>query len=194
MVPVMWLSLRRGARVGVITGVIFGMLALPIDAILLGASSIIATPVQVVLEYPVAFGMIGLTGLFRNKSALSGVPTLLSTILERLFRRIVRLVISLPLPRSVRAVFREKFAHLDIPTLLSTIQMVAGAGFSVFVRFWIHYFVGVFVWSSVYAFPAQYGLWIWPAVYNGSFLAADFAICAILLFALVKRGTLRYGL
>jgi thiamine transporter len=143
MVPVMWLSLRRGARVGIAAGAIFGMLALLIDAILLGASSIIATPLQVVLEYPVAFGVIGLTGLFRNRSA--------------------------------------RFA-------------VGGAGLSVFVRFWIHYFVGVFVWSTIYAFPAQYGLWLWPAVYNGSFLLGEFVICAVLLFALIKKGTLRYGL
>jgi thiamine transporter len=143
MVPVMWLSLRRGVRVGIIAGALYGMLALFIDVTLLGASSVIATPVQVVLEYPLAFGVIGLTGLFRNRSAT---------------------------------------------------YAVVGAGFAVFVRFWIHYFVGVFVWSTVYAFPPQYGLWVWPAIYNGSFLLVEYIISAILLFALVKRRTLEYRL
>ena len=143
MVPVMWLSLRRGFRIGMITGAIFGCIALFEDLILLGAANIIATPLQAVLEYPIAFGVIGLTGLFRNKSA---------------------------------------------------VVAVAGSGFSVFIRFLIHYFVGVFVWANVYSFPPEWGLWLWPAVYNGSFLAVEFIICAILLFALVKKGTLQYRL
>lgn len=143
MVPVMWLSLRRGVRVGLITGATFGVIALFEDLVLLGAANIIATPLQVILEYPIAFGVIGLTGLFRNKSAS---------------------------------------------------MAVAGAGMSVFIRFWIHYFVGVFVWSTIYAFPPEWGLWLWPAVYNGSFLLAEFIICAILLFALIIRGTLQYRL
>ncbi len=143
MVPVMWLSLRRGFRIGMITGAIFGVIALFEDLILVGAANIIATPLQAALEYPIAFGVIGLTGLFRNKSA---------------------------------------------------VVAVAGAGFSVFIRFLIHYFVGVFVWANVYSFPPEWGLWLWPAVYNGSFLAVEFIICAILLFALVKKGTLQYRL
>lgn len=141
MVPVMWLSLRRGIRVGLIAGAIFGVLALLEDMILLGAASIIATPLQAILEYPIAFGVIGLTGMFHKKSAV--------------------------------------FA-------------VTGAGLAVFIRFWIHYFVGVFVWENIYGFPPEYGLWLWPAVYNGSFLSVDFIISAILLFALVKKGTLEY--
>jgi thiamine transporter len=143
MVPVMWLSLRRGFRIGMITGAIFGVIALFEDLILVGAANIIATPLQAALEYPIAFGVVGLTGLFRNKSA---------------------------------------------------VVAVAGAGFSVFIRFLIHYFVGVFVWANVYSFPPEWGLWLWPAVYNGSFLAVEFIICAILLFALVKKGTLQYRL
>ena len=140
MVPVMWLSLRRGVRVGLVAGAIFGLAALPIDVILLPYSPI-ANPVQVFLEYPIAFGIIGLTGVFRNRSALIAV---------------------------------------------------GGAALSVFIRFWIHYFVGVFVWSAVYEFPPEYGLWLWPAIYNGSFLAVEFIVSAVLLYALVKKGTLNY--
>jgi thiamine transporter len=143
MVPTMWLSLRRGTRIGCTCGAIFGVLALFIDIVLLGAASIIATPIQVFLEYPIAFGVVGLTGLFRNRSALVAV---------------------------------------------------GGAGLSVFIRFWIHYFVGVFVWSTVYTFPAQYGLWLWPAIYNGSFLLVEFIVSGILLYALVQKGTLKYRL
>ena len=143
MVPTMWLSLRRGIRVGVIAGIIFGILALFIDVLLLGASAIIATPIQAVLEYPVAFGLIGLTGILHRKTI--------------------------------------SFA-------------TAGAALSVFLRFLVHYFVGVFVWYYVYAFPPEYGQYVWPAIYNGSFLIVEFIISAILLAILVRRGTLDYRL
>jgi len=142
MVPVMWLSLRRGIRVGIIAGAIFGVIALFIDVLLLGVSSVIATPVQAVLEYPIASGLLGLTGIFHRKTV--------------------------------------NFA-------------IAGAAISVFLKFLVHYFVGVFVWYYVYSFPA-YGQWIFPAVYNGSFLTVEFIVSAILLTILVKRGTLDYRL
>jgi thiamine transporter len=145
MVPVMWLSVRRGVRVGVITGVIFGAIALFIDVVYLGASSVVATPVQAVFEYPVAFGLIGLTGV------LTGL-------------------------------FHKRTVSLAL----------AGAGLAVFLRFLVHYFSGVFVWYYVYAFPPGYGQWIWPAVYNGSFLVVEYIISAIALAILIKRGTLDY--
>jgi thiamine transporter len=143
MVPTMWLSLRRGIRVGVIAGAVFGVLALLIDVLLLGAASVVATPVQAVLEYPVAFGLIGLAGMFHSKTV--------------------------------------RFA-------------IAGAAMSTFLRFLVHYFVGAFVWYYVYAFPAGYGQYVWPAVYNGSFLIVEFIISALLLAILIRRGTLEFRL
>jgi thiamine transporter len=143
MVPTMWMSLRRGLRVGIMVGVVFGVLALFVDLILIGASAIIATPLQAVLEYPVAFGLIGLTGMFHKR--------------------------------------KVSFA-------------LAGAGVSVFLSFLVHYFVGALVWYYVYAFPPEYGQWVWPAIYNGSFMVAEFIISAILLTILIRRGTLDYRL
>lgn len=143
MVPVLWLSLRRGVRVGFVAGAIFGLLALVIDAMLLGAASIIVSPIQVILEYPIAFGVLGLAGIFHRKTVT--------------------------------------FA-------------IIGVALSVFIKFLIHYLVGVFIWSSVYEFPAEWGLYLWPAVYNGSFLLVEFIISAVLISILVKKGTLEYGL
>ena len=143
MVPVMWLSMRRGIRVGIISGIVFGVLALFIDMLLVGAANIIVSPVQVFLEYPIAFGVLGIAGIFHRKSI--------------------------------------GFA-------------VAGAGISVFLRFLIHYLVGIYIWASVYEFPAEWGLYLWPAVYNGGFLIVEFIISAILLAVLVERGTLEYQL
>jgi thiamine transporter len=75
MVPVMWLSLRRGVYAGIIAGTLFGIMALPIDMILLPYSPI-ATPIQAVSEYPIAFGALGLAGIFHKKTvvfAIAGV-------------------------------------------------------------------------------------------------------------------------
>jgi thiamine transporter len=141
MVPVMWLSLRRGVYAGLIAGVIFGILALPIDIILLPYSPI-ANPIQVLLEYPLAFGVLGMAGLFHKKS---------------------------------------------------TIFAMAGVSISVFIKFLLHVLAGYVFWVYVYEFPAEWGL-LWPIVYNGSFLIIELVISAILIYALMKRGTLDYAL
>jgi thiamine transporter len=57
MVPIIWLSIRRGPKVGLTTAVIygciqFGMLPYAID------------PMQVLLDYMLAFGVLGLAGFF----------------------------------------------------------------------------------------------------------------------------------
>ncbi|MBS7616925.1 energy-coupled thiamine transporter ThiT [Candidatus Bathyarchaeota archaeon] len=143
MVPVMWLSLRRGVYVGVVAGVLFGIIALFIDVMFLGVASIIASPVQVILEYPIAFGVLGIAGVFHKKTV--------------------------------------GYAE-------------AGVALSIFLKFMIHYLVGAFIWVYVYAFPPEWGQFLWPAIYNGSFLLIEYIISAVLMAILVKRGTLEYAL
>jgi thiamine transporter len=60
MVPILILSLRRGYRLGIITGILYGVLR-----ILIGGE--IYYPVQVLLDYPVAFGLLGFAGFFITK-------------------------------------------------------------------------------------------------------------------------------
>jgi thiamine transporter len=126
-----------------VSAILFGVLAFFIDVMFLGASSVVATPVQVLFEYPLAFGVLGFTGMSHKKT---------------------------PAPA------------------------LAGVAFSVLFRFLIHYLVGVFVWVTVYQFPPEWGQYLWPAVYNGSFLLVEFTISAILVAALVEAKTLDYGL
>lgn len=57
MIPILLFAMRWGAGPGIIVGVIFGILKL-----MLGGS--VFTPVQAILEYPVAFGFLGLAGIF----------------------------------------------------------------------------------------------------------------------------------
>ena len=64
MVPIFLLALRRGPRMGIIGGVAFGLIALLEDTS--SGAEIIFYPAQVILDYPLAFGSLGLAGFFRR--------------------------------------------------------------------------------------------------------------------------------
>ena len=60
MVPILWLALRRGPKVGIVAGVLYGFIQLAI-------MPYVIDPVQLLLDYPLAFGVLGLAGFFSNK-------------------------------------------------------------------------------------------------------------------------------
>ena len=60
LVPIIWFSLRRGLKYGVLAGAVYGI----INAFLPGAY--IIHPVQGLLDYVLAFGALGLAGVFRR--------------------------------------------------------------------------------------------------------------------------------
>ena len=68
MVPIFLLALRRGARIGIIGGIAFGLVALVEDVY--SGVEVIFYPAQVVLDYPLAFGLLGLAGFFRSLPVL----------------------------------------------------------------------------------------------------------------------------
>ncbi len=59
MVPILWLALRRGAKIGLFAAVVYGVVQLVVEPF-------IFHPAQVVLDYPLAFGMLGLAGFFQD--------------------------------------------------------------------------------------------------------------------------------
>jgi len=59
MVPILWLALRRGAKVGLFAAAVYGCVQLALEPF-------IFHPAQVLLDYPIAFGMLGLAGFFQN--------------------------------------------------------------------------------------------------------------------------------
>ena len=65
MVPILWLSLRRGPKIGLFTGTVYGLVQLAV-------MPQVYYPTQVLLDYPLAFGCLGLAGFFQ-KRALGGV-------------------------------------------------------------------------------------------------------------------------
>lgn len=70
MAPIFLLALRRGPKLGIAAGVIFGLVAMVQD-VYTGAE-VIVYPAQVILDYPLAFGLLGIAGFFR-KIPLLGV-------------------------------------------------------------------------------------------------------------------------
>jgi thiamine transporter len=66
MVPIIWLALRRGPKVGIFTGAIYGM----IQFMLLPYA---IDPIQVLLDYPLAFAVLGLAGFFPNRPILGAI-------------------------------------------------------------------------------------------------------------------------
>ena len=65
MVPLIWISLRRGAKVGLFTCFVYGLVQFALEPYAYH-------PIQVLLDYPLAFGVLGLAGLFM-KYPLVGV-------------------------------------------------------------------------------------------------------------------------
>jgi len=63
MVPVLWLSLRRGGKIGLFACAVYGLVQLFVEPF-------IVHPVQVLLDYPIAFGALGLAGFFQSRPFL----------------------------------------------------------------------------------------------------------------------------
>jgi thiamine transporter len=59
MVPIFWLALRRGPKIGIFAGAVFGVVDLAIEPFVIN-------PVQFILDYPLAFACLGLAGFFRQ--------------------------------------------------------------------------------------------------------------------------------
>jgi thiamine transporter len=63
MVPVLWLALRRGAKIGLFACTVYGLVQLVVEPY-------IVHPAQVLLDYPIAFGALGLAGFFQKRPFL----------------------------------------------------------------------------------------------------------------------------
>jgi thiamine transporter len=60
MVPIFFVALRRGPKIGILAGVAFGL-------VVLVEEPFVYNPVQFLLDYPLAFGALGLAGFFRKE-------------------------------------------------------------------------------------------------------------------------------
>jgi thiamine transporter len=63
MLPIFVLAMRRGPKIGVLAGAIFGVIDVYFEPF-------IYHPAQFLLDYPLAYGALGLAGFFRGKSTI----------------------------------------------------------------------------------------------------------------------------
>lgn len=63
MVPIFVLAFRHNGLVGIIGGVLLGMIQLLTDAY-------VVHPLQFIVDYPLAYGLLGIAGFFKNRHAL----------------------------------------------------------------------------------------------------------------------------
>lgn len=80
MVPIFLLAFRRGLKVGLLTGLLVGLLGLV-------TGPTIVHPVQLVLDYPLAFMVLGFAGLFASRQA---VPKLSYIVLGLVLATVLR--------------------------------------------------------------------------------------------------------
>ncbi len=66
MLPIFWLALRRGPKIGIFAGAVLGVVDLAIEPF-------VVNPVQFIFDYPLAFACLGLAGFFRNATAAGPV-------------------------------------------------------------------------------------------------------------------------
>jgi thiamine transporter len=59
MVPILWLALRRGPKIGLFAGAVYGVVQLIV-------MPYAYNPAQVLFDYPFAFGCLGLAGFFQK--------------------------------------------------------------------------------------------------------------------------------
>lgn len=74
MIPILLFAMRWGVGPGLLTGATFGLLKL-----IMGGY--IFTPIQAILEYPVAFGLLGLAGISYNLMSRKRGNYLFNTVL-----------------------------------------------------------------------------------------------------------------
>ena len=74
MIPIILFAIRWGVGPGIITGAIFGVLK-----IILGGY--VYSPVQAILEYPIAFGLLGLAGIININDGEYKIKDYLNIIL-----------------------------------------------------------------------------------------------------------------
>lgn len=82
MIPVLLIAYRRGVLVGVFTGTVFGLAQM----VLYGY---IYYPLQIILDYPLAFGVLGIAGLFKKYPVVGVVAAMTGRFLAHFVSGIV---------------------------------------------------------------------------------------------------------
>jgi thiamine transporter len=89
MVPILWLALRRGPKVGLFAATLYGVVQFALGPY-------IFHPAQVLLDYPIAFGLLGLAGFFQNRPFIGVSLGIIGRFLAHFFSGIIFFAIYAP--------------------------------------------------------------------------------------------------
>ncbi len=82
MVPILYLALRRGPGSGMLAGIVLGVVKLLLDPY-------VVHPLQVVMDYPLAYGVLGIAGAFPRYPTLGVLAGSLARFLVHLLSGVV---------------------------------------------------------------------------------------------------------
>lgn len=82
LVPIFVLSIRRGPKIGMLTGAVFGLLVYIIEPFFVH-------PIQFILDYPLAFSLLGLSGLIGNMPVLGIIVGMFGRLLSHVISGVV---------------------------------------------------------------------------------------------------------
>ncbi|WP_035321943.1 energy-coupled thiamine transporter ThiT [Peribacillus kribbensis] len=141
MIPIFIMAYRWGIKGGVVSGLLLGVLQI------ITGFAVISHPVQGILDYPLAFLVIGAAGVFAR-------------IIQKNF--------------------------LQGSRSRSYLYMIAGVFLGSFLRFICHFISGIVFFGS-YA-PKGQPVAIYSLVYNGTYMAINFIISAIIVVFLYSTA------
>jgi thiamine transporter len=82
MVPILLIAFRRDVKVGFLTGVIYGFVQLFLDGWFY-------SPIGMFLDYPLAFGVLGLAGLFKKLPEIGVIIALICRFISHFISGVV---------------------------------------------------------------------------------------------------------
>jgi thiamine transporter ThiT len=198
MVPVLWLSLRRGPVTGIFACTLYGIVQLVVDPF-------VYHPVQVLLDYPIAFGALGLAGFFQRRPFLRrATPVAFDRLFALLFCAGSFTLLGYSLTRlrlSETVFFAWIFAFSFIFLLLVESRKrieeiegerrhitpaLVGVTIGILGRFVAHFISGV-VFFGPYA-PEGMNPIVYAAIYNGAYIVPELCVSAYLIYLLVRSG------
>ncbi len=198
MVPIIWLSLRRGPKMGIFAGALYGLVQLVVEPF-------VYHPMQALLDYPIAFGALGLTGFFQRRPSLGrGTTITIDRLITVLLCVITFFLFSYELTQyKLREtlffswIFAFSFIFLlwledKIRTNRKGEQQrnvtpaLIGATIGIFGRFLAHFVSGIVFFGS-YA-PEGMSPIIYSAIYNGAYIVPELLVSAYFIYLLAKSG------
>ena len=198
MVPVIWLSLRRGPKIGLVACGLYGLVQLMVQPF-------IYHPAQVLLDYPIAFGALGLAGFFQKSPSIGGKTTVAVDRLITAFLCVISFLLfsyelmQLRLSETIFFSWIFAFSFIFLIWLEDRIRTkrierqqrnftpaLIGASVGIFGRFLAHLVSGVVFFGS-YA-PEGWNPIVYSAFYNGGYIVPELLVSAYFIYLLAKSG------